>query len=122
MHFIGEQAEDEGGPLREFFRLAINSICDGSGVLQGADKKTFSNNPLLIERGAYYCAAIITAMSIQQSGPGLNCLSSAVFDYFVGGASLSKPSLQDVADQDVKLKIEKVITRNYRNRASHAKL
>ena len=88
----------------------MTAICCTSGVLQGPDnRKTFTNNPLLIERGAYYFAGIVTGMSLQQGGPGLHCLSSSVFDYFVGGPSSSKPALQDVADHDIKLKIEKVI-------------
>ena len=109
VHFIGEEAEDEGGPRREFFRLAVTAIRDDSGVLQGPeDRKTFSNNPLLLERGAYYCAGIVTGMSLQQGGPGLNCLSSSLFDYFVGGPPSSKPIPQDVADHDMKMRIEKV--------------
>ena len=69
VHFIGEEAEDEGGPLREFLCLAIGELCEHSGVLQGPDcRKTFSNNPLLLERGAYYCAGILSGISLQQGG------------------------------------------------------
>ena len=67
--FINEGAEDEGGPLREFLRLAVGELCKHSGVLQGPDsRKTFSNNPLLLERGAHNCAVIITVLSLQQGG------------------------------------------------------
>lgn len=109
VHFIGEEAEDEGGPLLEFLRLVIGELCEHSGVLQGPDsRKTFSNNPLLLERGAYYRAGIITGISLQQGWPGLNCLSHAVYDYFLDGTASATPELDDVADHDIKMKIEKV--------------
>ena len=75
VHFIGEEAEDEGGPWREFLWLAIGKLCEHPGVLQGPEsRKTFSNNSLLLERGAYYCAGVISGISLQQGVPGLNCL------------------------------------------------
>ena len=112
VHFIGEEAEDEGGPRREFLRLVVTPVCNYSGVLQGpACRKTFSNNPLLLERKAYYCAGLVTGMSLQQGGPGLNCLSPSLFDYFVAGPSSSSPIPLDVTDHDMRQKIEKV--KNY---------
>lgn len=109
VHFIGEEAEDEGGPLREFFCLALRAVCNNSGILQGADdRKTFSCNPLLLQRSSYFCAGLITGMSLQQGGPGLHCLSPAVYEHLTGGAALATPVLQDVADFDSKMRIEKV--------------
>ena len=103
VHFIGKEAEDEGGPLREFLCLVIGKLCEHSGVLQGPDsRETFSNNPLLLERGAYYCAGIVTGIS------GLNLLSHAVYDYFLNETASATPELDDVADYDIKMKIEKV--------------
>ena len=108
-HFIGEEAQDEGGPKRDFLRLAMTAVCNHSGVLQGLEcRKTFSNNPLLLERKAYYCASLVTGMSLQQGGPGLHCLSPSLFDYFVAGPSSSRVIPLDVADHDTRKKIEKV--------------
>ena len=46
VHFIGEEAEDEGGPMRKFLRLAVMAVCNYSRVLQGPECwKTVSNNP-----------------------------------------------------------------------------
>ena len=109
VHFIGEEAADEGGPKRDFLRLAMTAVCNYSGVLQGLEcRKTFSNNPLLLERKAYYCASLVTGMSLQQGGPGLHCLSPSLFDYFVAGPSSSRAIPLDVADHDMRKKIEKV--------------
>lgn len=83
VHFIGEEAEDEGGPLREFLRLVTYQISDHCSVLQGPDnRKTFRNNPLLLEKGAYYCAGVVAGISLQQGGPGLHCLAHSTYDYF----------------------------------------
>ena len=66
VHFIGEESEDEGGPKRDFLRLTMTAVCNYSGVLQGLEcRKTFSNNPLLLERKAYFCAGLVTGMSLQ---------------------------------------------------------
>ena len=37
VHFIGEEAEDEGGPTRKFLRLAVMTVCNYSGVVQGPE-------------------------------------------------------------------------------------
>ena len=109
VHFIGEESEDEGGPKRDFLRLAMTAVCNDSGVLQGLEcRKTFSNNPLLLERKAYFCAGLVTGMSLQLRGPGLHCLSTSLFDYFVAGPSSSRAIPLDVADHDMRKKIEKV--------------
>ena len=107
VHFIGEEAEDEG--TWKFLRLTVMAVCNFSGVLQGPEcRKTFSNNPLLLERNAYYCSGLVTGMSLQQGDPGLRCLSPLLFDYFVAGPSSSRPIPLDVADHDMTKKIEKV--------------
>ena len=67
VYFIGEEAQDEGGPQRKFLHLAVDELCEHSGVLQGPDsRKTISNNLLLLEQGFYYCAIITTTIFLQQ--------------------------------------------------------
>ena len=96
--FIGE-AGNEGGPLREFLRVMIYQISDHCGVLQGPDdRKTFLNNPLLLEKGAYYCAGVVSGISLQQGGPGLHCLADSTYAYFLGGPSSAAPELDDVTE------------------------
>lgn len=109
VHFIGKEAEDEGGPLREFSRLMIYQITDHCRVLQGPyNRKTFLNNPLLLEKGAYYCTGVVSWISLQQGGPRLHCLADSTYDYFLGGPTSAAQELDDVADHKSKLKIEKV--------------
>ena len=83
-------------------RLAMMAVCNYSGVLQGLEC-IFSNDPLLVERKAYYCASLVTGMSLQQGDQDYT-----VFDYFVAGPSSSRAIPLDVADHDMRKKIEKV--------------
>ena len=41
-------------------------------------------------------------------GLGVNCLLHAVYDYFLDRTASATPELDDVADHDIKMKIEKV--------------
>ena len=98
VHFIGEEAEDEGGPTRKFLRLAVMTVCNYSGVVKGPEAG----------RNAYYRSGLVTGMSLQKGDPGLHCPSPLLFDYFVAGPSSSRPIPLDVADHDMRKKIEKV--------------
>ena len=62
----------------------------------------------MLERNAHYFSGLVTGMSLQKEGPGLHCLSPLLFDYFVAGSSSSRPIALDVADHDMRKKIEKV--------------
>ena len=88
----------------------IYQISEHCGVLQGSDnrKTVLNNNPLFLEKGAYYCAGIISGISLQQGGPGLHCLADSTYDLFLGEPSSTAPELDDVADHESKLKIGKV--------------
>ena len=81
------------------------------GVLHGPDnRKTFLNNPLLLEKGAYYCTGVVSWISLQQGGPALHCFADSTYDYFLGGPTSATPELDNVADHKSKLKIEKVFS------------
>ena len=108
VQFIGEEAEDEGGPLWECLHLAIGELCKHSGVLQApGSHKTFSNSPLLLEWGTYLLCWNYNWDLYLAEGPGLNCLSHAMYDYFLDRTASATPEL-GVADDDIKMKIEKV--------------
>ena len=110
IHFIGEEAADEGGPKREFFRLLMSNLAELSGILEGAggSKKTFTMNPVLLASNTYFQAGRMVAASLQQGGPGIRCLSSAVFWYMVEQPEMSVPSLDEIADPEVQEKVCKV--------------
>ena len=52
--FIGEDAQDEGGPLREFFRLLWVAISSDSSIFTGAeDARLLTHNMLSLNNGDY---------------------------------------------------------------------
>lgn len=98
VHFIGEEAADLGGPRREFLRLLLRSLVVESGVLTGCDtRKVFTSNPLL-------------ATSLIQGGPGLKCLSPAMYTYFCGDVQMCRSLLdvEDIPGGEVQQKVKKV--------------
>ena len=52
------------------------------------------------------------ALSILHGGPGPLFFSPVVVDYLFGGTSAVKPSVDDVPDEEVQLKIRKVCFAN----------
>lgn len=48
------------------------------------------------------------ALSILHGGPGPVFFAPVVVDYLFGGISAVKPSVDDVPDEDIQLKIRKV--------------
>ena len=110
INFIGEEAADEGGPKREFFRLLMSTLSEHSGILEGAEgsKKTITMNPVLLASNTYFQAGRMVAASLQQGGPGIRCLSPAVFWYMVEQPEMSAPSVDEIADSEVQNKVRKV--------------
>lgn len=111
VHFIGEEAADLGGPRREFLRLLLRSLVVESGVLTGCDtRKVFTSNPLLVTKETYYHAGQMVATSLIQGGPGLKCLSPAMYAYFCGDVQICRSLLdvEDIPGGEVQQKVKKV--------------
>ena len=111
VHFIGEEAADSGGPRREFLRLLLRSLVIESGVVTGCDtRKVFTSNPLLVTKETYYHAGQMVATSLIQGGPGLKCLSPALYAYFCGDVQMccSLLDVEDIPGGEVQQKVKKV--------------
>ena len=69
-----------------------------SGVLTGCDtRKVFTSNPLIVTKETYHHAGQMVATSLIQGGPGLKCLSPAMYAHFCGDVQMCR-SLLDVED------------------------
>ena len=112
VHFIGEEAADMGGPRREFLRLLMRSLITESGVLTGSDKrKVFSSSPLLVSQKTYFHAGRMVETSVLQGGPGLKCLTPAVYAYFLGDVDKCRRfvGVEDIPDLEFRDKVKKVL-------------
>ena len=109
VHFIGEEAADEGGPRREYLQLLLNSIVNKAGILEGSEKRRiFTLNPLLLTSQVYYQAGRMTALAIQQEGPGLKCLSPVIYYMMLGIPDHAEITPDDVPDLEMRARIKKV--------------
>ena len=83
--FAGEGAADDGGPFREFLRLAMNNIPKLSGLVFGKETEIlFPSNPAYIAKKYYYSLGQLCAVAMLNLGRGPHCfhksLVEAIFD------------------------------------------
>lgn len=101
--FVGESGADEGGPKREFFRLALESCIGNSSLFTGSTyEKVLLHNTTALLQKHYKYVGHICAMSIVQGGPGPMCFSSWVYDYLAEGLDGVVINVSDVLVDSVK--------------------
>ncbi|XP_031559871.1 G2/M phase-specific E3 ubiquitin-protein ligase-like [Actinia tenebrosa] len=130
IHFIGEEAEDAGGPRREYLRLLMKELAEKSGVLEGPEgHKVVTANSLLVFNKEYFYAGLMVSVvyshfahgpfrprqfahvtvsvSLRQGGPGICCLSPMLYSY-ISNQPVHDATLHDVADYTARANIEKI--------------
>ena len=104
--FIGEPAVDDGGPLREFFRLLIPA---SRLLFSGSDGINCpTDNIVEYEKKTYLYVGQMFAASIVLGGPSPSFLSPAVADYLLFGLEKIKATPEDVPDLLIKRSLNKV--------------
>ena len=96
--FAGEDAVDEGGPKREFFRLLMRAISESS-IFHGS---WFSHDLGLLADNRYELCGKLTAWSILHGGSGPRCLSGVGYDLHKGFQVDHKVAIESVADHEMK--------------------
>jgi hypothetical protein len=108
MVFLGEPAEDYGGPLREFFTLLMHHI-PHTGLFEGKPHHYIPTHDTTRMMEREYClAGKMIATSIVHGGRAPNCLSRAFAEVVVFGEVTTQPDPSDVPDPDIRTKIMKV--------------
>ena len=106
--FLGEPAEDYGGPLREFFTLLVHQI-PRTGLFEGRPNHYIpTHDTTRVMDGEYYLAGKMIAASIVHGGRAPNCFSKAFAEKVVLGEVKTEPNPMDVPDPDIRSKIMKV--------------
>ncbi|XP_038057921.1 uncharacterized protein LOC119729371 [Patiria miniata] len=106
--FAGEEAEDEGGPSREFFKLLMKGVaCMGifdssKGGLQ------FRYDVEHMRKGTYKTAGQLIRWSLSNGGPGLNGLNPCVFEAMVGKADVSLSEVDNICDTAYRANVKKL--------------
>lgn len=107
VHFIGEEAQDAGGPLREYFRLLWKDMsADGSVFAGPEDRRLLMHNVVSLRREHYALIGRCIGLSLLNGGSGPHFLSPVVVSYLLGD-ELDLP-VDEVTDFDVREGIIKV--------------
>lgn len=109
IHFIGEDAQDEGGPLREFFRLLWIEISGDNTIFTGSSEaRLLAHNMLSLSNGDYALVGRVISLALVYGGSGPHFLSEAVASYLLNEPIAISENACEVPDLDVQNCIQKV--------------
>ncbi|XP_076731533.1 G2/M phase-specific E3 ubiquitin-protein ligase-like [Maylandia zebra] len=110
IEFVGEMADDYGGPRQEFFRLLMVETQNSLGIFEGKPGSLlFSYSQQLLSSNKFYTAGKLIAWSIAHNGPGPRCINRHLFCMMCGQkTSLDDFDVEVFMDEDIKQNIEKV--------------
>ncbi|XP_076866557.1 uncharacterized protein LOC143517694 isoform X2 [Brachyhypopomus gauderio] len=116
IEFVGEMADDFGGPTREFFRLLMKDVQSTLGIFEGQPGNLFfSYDQAALQKGKYYTGGKLIAWSLLHGGPSIKALHPSLYQLMCGQApdlegfdiaSLPDNSVQDKLQQIEKCKTE----------------
>ena len=102
VQFIGESAEDERGPRREFFRRLMKAAFQSQAMFSGWPCHTIPvHNTTSITNNHFFLVGVMIATSLIQGGQAPASFSPAIADYLVYNDVRSKPCIDDIPDADV---------------------
>ena len=104
--FAGEEAVDDGGPTREFFRLLMREISESS-IFHGS---WFSHDLGLLTSSRYELAGKLVAWSILHGGSGPRCLSSVGYDLQQSVQISLADGVNAINDVDMKRMLQEFMT------------
>ena len=67
-----------------------------------------AHNISAVEKNTFYFVGIMLAMSIVHGGPAPCFFTEAVADFILYGLGKTKPTVEDVPDSDVRVKLQSV--------------
>ena len=100
---------DEGGSLREYFRLVLKAISTSNSVFCGRDGyRTPNHNVIELEKKTFYEVGGLIALSLVHGGPAPHFFSPAVADYIIYGVQNVRPTIDDVPQPGIRQCLQKV--------------
>ena len=107
--FVNEPTVDEGGPLREFFRLLLSAMANNNSLFCGLDYSRTPNHHVgELEKMTYYYVGVVIALSLVHGGPAPHFFSPAVADYVVYGVHKVHATIADVPSYKMQQSLKKV--------------
>lgn len=107
--FSGEEAADDGGPRREFFRLALGAAISDPSLFSGPPSSRYlvHNTSALLEK-CFLLIGKLMAISLTQGGCGPACLCPWVYDYLTLGFDGVEVAIDDIPDITIQDKLKRV--------------
>ncbi|KAK2840752.1 hypothetical protein Q7C36_012331 [Tachysurus vachellii] len=112
IEFAGEEAFDNGGPRREFFRLLMIEVQSSLGVFEGNPKHLFfTYDQIALQQRKYEQAGKLVAWSVVHGGPGIKALDPHLYQLMCGvQTKLADFDWRLIPDPDVQRKAEKILS------------
>lgn len=107
---LSEGAVDMGGPMREFFTLALEKVLCGQLFCGPEQQRLLSYNAKALKEEEYFMAGQLFSMSLAHSGVGPRCLSPVLFDSLVKGPNNVAVSVDAVDDPDLRSGLQGLIS------------
>ncbi|XP_019748997.1 G2/M phase-specific E3 ubiquitin-protein ligase-like isoform X2 [Hippocampus comes] len=110
IEFVGEHADDMGGPQREFFRLLMIEVQTSLGIFEGKTAQVFlSYDQTALDQQKYLKGGNLIAWSIAHGGPCIKALDPCLFQLMCG----QEPTLEQfdwhvLPDPDVQSKVKRI--------------
>jgi hypothetical protein len=111
VRFIGEPAVDDGGPLREFFRLFVLSLSTSSLFQTVANGIQPVHNVLALGKQAFKRCGEIIAAGIVHGAQSPMCFTPDTAHFLVYGSTAKRTEaqmMQGIPDAEIKRKVEMV--------------
>ena len=107
--FIGEQAVDEGGPRREFFRLILQEAFSKSGLFAGwPDHVVPLHNIEALSHNKFYVIGKMVATCLVQGGQPPVCFARAVAEFLVNESVETPVCMEDIPDYETRQRLIEV--------------
>ncbi|XP_024116641.1 uncharacterized protein LOC112138307 isoform X2 [Oryzias melastigma] len=110
IEFVGEEADDLGGPQREFFRLLMKEVQGSFGIFEGKPGQVLMTyDQAALEQQKYFLGGNLVAWSVVHGGPSIKCLDPTLFQLMCG----QEPRLEEfdwsvIPDVEIQSKLQKI--------------
>ena len=107
---LSEGAVDMGGPMREFFTLALEALLSSKLFCGNEHSRFLSYDAKALKEGEYFMAGQLISMALVHSGIGPRCLSSILFDSLVKSPDKVEVPLDIVYDIELQSSLQDLIS------------
>ncbi|KAJ8290602.1 hypothetical protein GJAV_G00015150 [Gymnothorax javanicus] len=115
-----EGAVDCGGPMREFFRLALQHIRE-SPMFTGPDyQRVLSCHAPSLRDSSYFYAGQLVAMSIVHGGPSPHFFAPVLYQALVSGSDNVQADIEDLHDHEAKSWLSEILASDCKENLSKA--